>query len=255
MYKLKEHSKASIKNPILIGGLPGMGNVGKIAVDFMIDNLDAKKLIEISSYDFPHAVFINEENLVELPSIQIFHKKVKNTDFLLMAGDVQPMDEKGCYEFCDVVLDVFEKYKGSEIITLGGVGLQQPPKKPKVYCTANSKPHLNTLKKYGANTNIYGVVGPIIGVSGLLVGLAKERNIKASALLAETFGHPAYIGINGAKAILQIISRKYNLSLDLSQLKENPEENLERIKKLNEFKQNIKGQKPKVFQNKMDYIG
>ncbi|MBI4154624.1 PAC2 family protein [Candidatus Woesearchaeota archaeon] len=254
MFKIKEYSKVKLKTPILIEGLPGMGNVGKIAIDFMIDTLDAKKILEISSYGFPHAVFVNEDNLVELPTIQIYHKKVKNNDFLLMAGDIQPLDEKGCYEFCDTILDVFEKHKGKEIITLGGVGLQQPPKEPKVYCTSNTKLELNNLKKYGANPNIYGIVGPIVGVSGLLVGLAKERNILASALLAETFGHPAYLGINGAKEILKVISKKYNLSLDLRPLNEKPEENIERIKKVNELNKNLKEQKTKLL-NKTDYIG
>jgi len=28
-----------LKNPILIEGLPGIGNVGKIAIDYIIDNL------------------------------------------------------------------------------------------------------------------------------------------------------------------------------------------------------------------------
>ena len=48
MFKIKELSKKPIKNPVLIGGLPGMGNVGKIAVDFMVDQFDAKKLLEIN---------------------------------------------------------------------------------------------------------------------------------------------------------------------------------------------------------------
>ena len=29
----------SIRNPVLIEGLPGIGNVGKIVVDFLIDQL------------------------------------------------------------------------------------------------------------------------------------------------------------------------------------------------------------------------
>ena len=249
MFKIKELSKKPIKNPVLIGGLPGMGNVGKIAVDFMVDQFDAKKLLEINSYTFPHAVFVNEENLVELPTIQVFHKKVKDKDFLFMAGDVQPINEKDCYEFCDLVLDVFEKYKVKEIVTLGGVGLQQPPKDPKVYCTANSKQQLVSLKKFGANPNLYGIVGPIIGVSGLLVGMAKERKIEASALLAETFGHPTYLGIMGAKALLKVISKKYNLSLDLSPLKESKNNFVTRAKELPRINP------IKSIQQKTDYIG
>ena len=73
-------------------------------------------------------------------------------------------------------------------------------------------------------------------------------------MLAETFGHPAYLGINGAKEILKVISKKYNLSLDLKPLNEKPEENIERIKKVNELNKNLKEQKAKLL-NKTDYIG
>ena len=41
-FKIKKISRPKLKNPILIEGLPGMGNVGKIAVDFMIENLKTR---------------------------------------------------------------------------------------------------------------------------------------------------------------------------------------------------------------------
>src|SRR3989338_5376714 len=94
--------KPNLRNPIFIEGLPGIGNVGKVAVDFIIDELKAKKLYEISSYTFPHSVFVNEDNLVELPTIEIFYKKFNfNHDLLLLAGDVQLIDEVSSYEFSE----------------------------------------------------------------------------------------------------------------------------------------------------------
>ena len=41
--------KPELKKPILVEGLPGIGNVGKVVVDFIIDELKLKKLYEISS--------------------------------------------------------------------------------------------------------------------------------------------------------------------------------------------------------------
>ena len=96
-WHINKIAKPKIKNPILIEGLPGVGNVGKIATDFMIDNLKAKKLYEITSYNLPHFVFVNEDNLVELPSIEVFYKNYKNRTILLLAGDIQPIDEYSCY--------------------------------------------------------------------------------------------------------------------------------------------------------------
>ena len=218
-YKFKQIAKLNkLNDTILIEGLPGIGNVGKIAVDFMIDNLKAKKIYQIYCHSFPHAVFINEENLVELPRIEIYYKKVKNKDVLLLAGDIQPIDESSCYDFCESVLDNVSKYKVKEIITIGGIGLQHIPQNPKVYCTSNDKDIVKKYKSKNLTNNIFGVVGPIIGVSGLLVGLAQQRNIPAMALLAETFHHPTYLGIKGAREVLKIIDDKHKLGLELGKL-------------------------------------
>ncbi len=208
-----------LKNPVLIEGLPGIGNVGKVAVDFVIEELKAKKIYEINSYTFPHSVFINEDNLVELPTIELFYKKFNNkrNDLLLLTGDVQPIDEVSSYEFSEKMIDMLHKFNGKEIITLGGIGLAEIPRKPKVYCTGNSK---DIIKKYKdvANEKLYGVVGPIVGVSGLLLGLATKKNIKAVSFLAETYGHPMYLGIKGAREILKILNRKLKLGVKVEGL-------------------------------------
>ena len=254
MYKFNEVRKAKIKSPVLIEGLPGIGNVGKIAVDFIIDNIKAEKIYEISSYNFPHAVFVNEKNLVELPTIEIFHKRLKNQDYLLLAGDIQPIDEASCYEFCDILLDLFEKYNGREIITIGGIGMQQVPKNPKVYSTANNKKIIQKYMSKNMTNQIYGVVGPIVGISGLLVGLSGTRKIPSIALLAETYGHPAYLGIKGAREVLKILNDKLNLNLNLEKL-DDEIDNIEKeiTTKTKQFEFLQKAKRPKT--GGVDYIG
>lgn len=219
-FEIKELAKIKVKNPVLIEGLPGIGNVGKIAVDFMIDSLKAKKFIEVYSSSFPNSVFINENNLITLPKISLHYKKVKNKDLIFLAGDVQPIDERSCYEFCEIVLNIFKKFKGSEIITLGGIGLPKIPKDPRIFCTANNN---NIIKKYKTkelNEKIFGTVGPIMGVTGLLVGLAEKYKIQSIALLAETFNYPGYLGLRGADQILKLLNKKFELKLNLKELEE-----------------------------------
>lgn len=235
-WEFKQLSNPKIKNPILIEGLPGMGNVGKIAVDFMIDNLNAKKLFEISSYNFPHCVFVNEQNLIELPTIDVYYKNIKNKTLLLLSGDIQPLNEQACYEFCHGVLDTFEKKNVKEIITLGGIALPRIPISPKIYCTGNSKDIINKYKSPKINPNIHGVVGPIIGVSGLLAGLAGKRKIPAISLLAETFGHPNYLGMRGAREIIKVLNKKFNLKLNLEELNNEINEIEDGLKLRNQFK-------------------
>ena len=163
---VKHISKPKITNPVLIEGLPGIGNVGKIAIDFLIESVKAKKIIEISSHYFPHSVFINEDNLIDLPVISVYHKNINKIDFLFLVGDVQPIDEPSCYDFCDTVLDILKSFKGKEVVTLGGIGLQKIPKKPKVYITGTDKKYIKSFPY--ADNNIYGVVPITPNASGRL---------------------------------------------------------------------------------------
>ena len=246
------------KNLIMIEGLPGMGNVGKIATDFIIENLKAEKVVEIYSHAFPHCVLVNEDNLIDLPKIELYQKTLKDKTLLLIAGDVQPLDEASCYEFCNILLDTFQKNKGQEIITLGGIGQQEVPKSPKLYYTGNNK---NIIKKYyssALNNELFGVVGPIMGVSGLLLGLAKNRKIPAISILAETYAHPTHVGLKEAKEVLTYLNQKLSLKLDLNQIDEVDEPLEKDAQKQNKILNNFI-KKPILTKskknNETDYIG
>ncbi|MFC1728638.1 PAC2 family protein [Nanoarchaeota archaeon] len=215
--------KIKLNNPVLIEGLPGIGNVGKIAVDFLIDELKAEKLCDVFSNTMPNSVFVNEENLVELPLIEVYYKKTKNgRDFLFLSGDVQPISEESSYDFSEKLLELVQEQGGNEVVTLGGIGLPNAPKKPKIYCTGNSKKLIQSFKKgTKVQSKLYGIVGPIVGVSGLLVGLAEKKNIEGVALLAETYGHPMYLGMNGARVILDVLKNKFKLKMNLNKFEKN----------------------------------
>ena len=47
-----KEEKFKVNNPVLIEGLPGIGNVGKIVVDFLIDQLKHELVYEIYSKVF-----------------------------------------------------------------------------------------------------------------------------------------------------------------------------------------------------------
>ncbi len=221
-WEIKQVSKTIPKmaGSVIIAGLPGIGNVGKVAVDFMVEELEANKLYEFFSYSLPHSVFVNEENLVELPAISIYFKKGlgKRPDLLFIAGDVQPINEESCYSFSDAVLGIFEKLGGSQVITIGGIGLPSVPKKPRVYCTGTEKAAVESYRTAAVEKTLYGIVGPIIGVTGVLLGLSKRRKIPAVSLLAETYGHPMYLGIRGAREVVSVLNDKLALGINIKEL-------------------------------------
>lgn len=253
-----------LNKPLFIEGLPGIGNVGKIAVDFLIEELKAEKLCSFFSHKFPHSVFVNENNLVELPKMEVYYKKYsgksKKRDLLLLTGDIQPIDEESCYTFCEELLKIIKHHKCTEMITTGGIGLQHVPDKPKVFCTSNDTRLLKEYVKKGmlVEKNIFGVVGPIVGVSGILLGLGEKRKVKGVSLLAETFGNPLYLGIKGAKEILRVIEKKFRWGIKLNKMSKNiAEAENELIKSTQEWISEMQGLQAgaKAKNKEVHYIG
>jgi proteasome assembly chaperone (PAC2) family protein len=193
--------------------------VGKLAVDFLVDTLKAKKIVDFRSHNLPHSVFVNEKGLVELPRIELHMvERKKGPSLLLLSGDVQPVDEASCYDFCELVVRLCKELGVSRVLTTGGIGLKSVPKKPKVYVAGTSKDAVKPFAKLKVSTDLYGTVGPIIGVSGVLCGVAGREGIPAAALLVEVFGHPMYLGVRGAKELLRVINADLKLSLNMKEI-------------------------------------
>jgi len=207
-----------VRKAVLIEGMPGIGNVGKVAIDFLVDALKAKKIAELRSFGMPHSVFVNEHNLLEMPRIELYIARRKGRDVLLLAGDVQPINESSCHAFCELVLRVCKQLNVQEIITTAGIGLRQVPKKPKVYVTGTSKKAVAPFAKLRVSPQLYGTVGPIVGVSGVLCALAGREKIASAALLVEVFGHPMYVAVRGAKELLRVFNAHLALKLNFRQI-------------------------------------
>ncbi len=220
-YLVKKINEPKLKDPILIEGLPGIGNVGKIAVDFLIDKFNPKLIYEIYSTSFPHSVFVNESNLVEMPSVKVYAAKVNNQDLVLIAGDVQPVDEEASYQFSNLIVEKAKELGCKKMITLGGIGTMAEPKNPKVYGAATSE-EIKTTFGEKSKKIIFNKTraDAIVGATGLLLGIGKLNNIEGVGLIVETFGHQFHIGLKEAKSLLKVLKELLDLDLNLKELDE-----------------------------------
>lgn len=62
--------------------MPGIGHVGKLAADHMIDEFNATKFAEIYSPSFPPQVFVGEEGLIENMINELYYVKNVGEDNL-----------------------------------------------------------------------------------------------------------------------------------------------------------------------------
>ncbi len=223
MYSWKVHMKKRMKlqRPVLIEGLPGAGNVGKIAVDFMIEDLKAVHVCEIFSSAFPNCVFISEKGVVALPKWDVYCKRVKGRDYLFLTGDVQPSEEAASYFVTERMLSLFcDTFGGAELVTLGGYAQDEIPESPRLHVVSTTQKNLREIKKTPlVRKGTYGT-GPVVGVTGLLLGFAQRRRVSGLGVLAETYSDPMYLGVPGARALLGFLKERFGFRLHLKRLDE-----------------------------------
>ena len=113
------------------------------------------------------------------------------------------------------------------------------------------KYNLNKLKRYCDS-----FAGPVLGVTGVLVGLSQRKQISCINLLVETGASMHYVGIHGAREVLKILNDKFNFGLNIKMLDKEinslEKEITKKIEKVIELNQEIEQKKMREF---MSYIG
>ncbi|HVN66482.1 MAG TPA: proteasome assembly chaperone family protein [Methanomicrobiales archaeon] len=216
---------------ILIEGLPGIGHVGKLVAEHMIEELHAVKVAEIYSLHFPPQVIIGPDGVARLARNEVFlHEGEKNIAFLV--GDYQSASAKGHYLLADAYLDIAEKLGVRSIYTLGGYGVGHLVSEPRVLGAVNREELRPAVEAAGAEFNRDEPPGGIIGASGLLLGLSPRRGMDAVCLMGETSGY--LVDPRAASALLTVLSRLIGVEVDRSQLETRAAEMEQVIAKLTE---------------------
>lgn len=254
--------KPVLKNPVLIEGLPGFGQVGRLVAEHLVKEFKGEKFAELYSPHFPPQVLIKEDGIVDMISNNFFAIKNmrKNLDLLVVIGEAQAATITGQYEVCSKILDVAEGLNVEEIITVGGYATGRLLKEPKVY-GAGTDPSL--IKKFSKEDVLFknkGSRGGIVGASGLLLGLGQLRDIPAVCLMGETPGHPLLIDAKAAEAVLKVMSKHFKVKIEMRELDRRAKE-LERfriglekmMRKMLEKKEEKK--KGEVEEEELKYIG
>ena len=181
----REISNPALENPIFVQGLPGFGNVGRIAAQFFIKQCGAKPFAELYSPTFPDYVTVSSKGICHLPRYEFYYATIDKTNFVIMIGETQPSfdDVLAHYEVCGEIVNYIQKLGCHFIVTIGGVPITE--EKAQVYVAATSPKLATEFMEKGAV--IYSR-GKIVGGTGLTLALAREQGLEGVCLLGATTG-------------------------------------------------------------------
>jgi uncharacterized protein (TIGR00162 family) len=209
-----------LNEPIMIEGLPGVGNVGKLAAEHLVEQLKATKFAEVHSKYFPPQVLLDDDGVIRLVSNDFYYVRGEGDrpDLIILVGDYQGLTPEGQYELSDYMLKVAMDHKVKRIYTLGGYGIGRMVEEPRVLGAATSMTLVEEMKEKGVVFSKGEPGSGIVGASGLLLGLGKVHGVEAVCLMGETSGY--FVDPKGAEAVLRILSALLNVEVDFSALQD-----------------------------------
>jgi hypothetical protein len=207
-----------LREPIMVEGLPGVGNVGKLAAEHLVDQLKAVKFLEIISKHFPPQVLVNDSGIIKLVNNEMYYVKrpEDENDLIILVGDYQGLTPDGQYDLSDRSLQVAKEFGVKRVYTLGGYGLGRMIEKPRVLGAATDEALVEELKTQGVTFSKGEPGSGIVGASGLLLGLGRLYDIRAACLMGETSGY--FVDPKGAQAVLEVLANILRVKLDFTEL-------------------------------------
>ncbi|NHI94009.1 MAG: hypothetical protein EAX96_16085 [Candidatus Lokiarchaeota archaeon] len=221
---LKEHiplDQIKLKDPIAIHAMPGMGMVGKNAVDHIIKKLkpQTEKILDIYSTALPSNIIIENDGTFNAPKIEfyMYHNDDLEMDLILITGDAQPKSIMGTNNLSAVISDNLHKLNVRFIISLAATPVNTPKDTPKIFMTVTNPDDIEKFKIFGVKNFIRGAV---TGMNGLVVAFLKmEYGIDGCILLSETYPH--FIeDLNSSISLVNFLSEYIKVDIDIEELKD-----------------------------------
>ena len=232
---VKFYTKPKLNLPIIVAAWPGVANVSMLVATYLQRKLDFKRLGEVeASHFFDPIGVVVKDNVVEAPQFpqsKFYYRKNEGggSDIILFIGEDQPAT-KG-YELANCVLDVALNFQVKRIYTCAAALTRiHHTEQSKVWGVASSQQLTNELKEYDLVQmgNLQ-----IAGLNGLLLGVAKERNVEGICLLGEVPIYATRIqNPMAALAILGVLTKMLDIEIDTLELAQLASETKEKMKQL-----------------------
>lgn len=206
----------ALSEPVLVEGLPGVGHVGKLAAEHLVEELDGELVRRVYSEHFPPQITVDDDGVGRLAAAEFYAVGVGDRDALVLVGDHQAQDLRGHYRLSETFLDVAEHFDAGEVVALGGVPTGELVEEYTVVGAVSHAELRDRLEDAGVEFRPGEPPGGVVGTTGLLLGLGGRRGFDASCLLGETSGY--LVDPKSAQAVLEVLQAVLGFEVDFTTL-------------------------------------
>ena len=244
-------AEPKLSDPVLIEGLPGVGHVGKLAAEHLVEELESELVRAVYAEEFPPQVTVDDEGVADLTCAE-FHAittEPEASDLLVLTGDHQAATNAGHYRLTTAFLDAAESLGVDTAYALGGVPTGELVEEYTVLGAVSDGDLKPPLEDADVEFRSDEPAGGIVGVSGLILGLGERRGMDATCLMGETSGY--LVDPKSAQAVLEVLQEVLGFGVEFDSLEERAEEMEEVVGKIQEMQAQQQG----IADEELRYIG
>ena len=185
----------SLRNPIAVVGFPGIGSVGKIALETLASVLNAQQVMEFFSKESPSRILV-KNGMSYLPRSEMYFYDAapdESSDLIMLTADAQPSSDQGVYEYADYVAKEFNRLGVGSVYALAAYEMEYSkffshyPEPPRIFVSASSESLRDNI--CGLNGLVPIEKGVITGANGVVPAYSSTiYNMDGACLLGETLG-------------------------------------------------------------------
>lgn len=168
-----------LAEPLLVEGFPGVGLVGKIAADHLVQTFDMTHYANVHCEGLPTVVTYGEDDPQLTSPVRLYADPGRS--LVVLQSDV-PVSPPAATEFADCVSDWFDEERVTPLF-LSGLPREKEAEPPSMYGVASGDGH-ELLTDAGIDDP--AEPGLVSGPTGALLSHAVEREATAVGLVVES---------------------------------------------------------------------
>lgn len=205
--------KALPKADWLLEAVPGVGNVGKLVVDSLVEGYESELVAKILHPDLPPHATLDSDGFLIPPSLDIHQVTLpKGGTLLTLSSNFQPITPAGQYEVASELLEACKSAGVGRVLILAGLAAE--PGDDAVHLVCPSAEDRGAMEKLGLVTSTEHPSAGIIGLTGMIASLAPTFEQPAVCAVAETVG--TSVDVVAADRLAKWIDDSFKLDLGLA---------------------------------------
>jgi uncharacterized protein len=213
--------KLECKNPTIICGFPGMGLVGNIVAQFLMDQLKMSQCVYLESRLFPPVAIIY--NGVAKSPVRVYENP--ELELVIVFSDI-PIDPLVSSEVGRSIIQWAKGVNTREVIAIAG--LATTGEERRVFIAAATPEDLGRAR----DKALVFEVGTISGVPGVALNESQNCNIPAMCILGETRGTNP--DPRAAAEVVKVMASIWGWDIKVDQLLEEADQIEQMLHKLSE---------------------